>query len=221
MFIVRAYLNFVFEAYFVEIFECNKANFAGVAGRYLEKFNEIAFKNLQNKTKGQNLNMLLFRRRNMLYIQLFWLFWAHPFYVSVTTIDQSRDKTSLEISSRIFFDDLEAALKDEFGGKADLKNAGDNTKNADLIRQYFHRHFQIRIDGNTVGTEFLGFSIEGEAAWCFLEAKGVTSVQKLEVYNSLLYPSFKEQIHIFHLNINGKKKSSKLNNPDVRAKFEF
>jgi len=68
----------------------------------------------------------------MLYIQLIWLLWVHPFYVSVTTIDQSRDKTSLEISSRIFYDDLEQALKDEFGGKVDLKNTGQTAKNTEL-----------------------------------------------------------------------------------------
>lgn len=48
---IRACLNFVFEVYFVEIFKHNKANFAGVAGRYLEKFNDIALENLQNKSK--------------------------------------------------------------------------------------------------------------------------------------------------------------------------
>lgn len=157
----------------------------------------------------------------MIYIQFIWLLWVHPFYVSVTTIDQSRDKTSLEISSRIFFDDLEVALKDEFGGKTDLKNTEHTSANSELIRQYFKRHFQIRVDGKAVNAEFLGFSIEGEAAWCYLEAKGVTAVQKVEVYSTLLYPSFKEQIHIFHLHVNGKKKSTKLNNPDSRAKFEF
>lgn len=157
----------------------------------------------------------------MLYIQLFWLFWAHPFYVSVTTIEQSRDKASLEISSRIFFDDLEVALKEEFGGKTDLKNTAQNPQNTELIRRYFQRHFKLKVNGEPVSTELLGFTIEGEAAWCFLEAKDVSSVQKLEVSNSLLYASFKEQIHIFHLNISGKKKSMKINNPDARARFEF
>lgn len=157
----------------------------------------------------------------MLYIPLLWLFGLHPFYVSVTTIEQSRSKTSLEISSRIFFDDLEVALKDEFGGKTDLVKTEDTGKNSRLIGQYFSRHFRVKVDGKTVPVEFLGFNIEGEAAWCFLEAKGVTSVQKVEIYNSLLYPSFKEQIHIFHLNINGNKKSTKLNNPDTVAEFEF
>jgi len=157
----------------------------------------------------------------MLYIPFLWLFWLHPFYVSVTTIEQSRDKTSLEITSRIFYDDLEVALKDEFGGKTDLNNTAQSQQNSDLIRQYFNRHFKVRIDGKAANAEFLGFSIEHEAAWCFLEVKGVTSVQKIEVYDNLLYSSFKEQIHIFHLNINGRKKSTKLSNPDAQARFEF
>lgn len=49
---LRACLNFVFEGYFAEIFVLNEANFTGVAGRYLEKFNEIEDKNLQNRLKG-------------------------------------------------------------------------------------------------------------------------------------------------------------------------
>ena len=157
----------------------------------------------------------------MLYIPLLWLFWVHPFYVSVTTIEQSRDKTSLEISSRIFFDDLETALREEFGTKTDLKNTESGAQNSALIGRYFNRHFRLMVNGQPVTTEFLGFNIEGEAAWCFLQVKGVSSVQKLEVYDHLLYNSFKEQIHIFHLTVNGIKKSTKINNPDTRAIFTF
>ncbi len=157
----------------------------------------------------------------MLYIPLLWLFWVHPFYVSVTTIEQSRDKTSLEVSSRIFFDDLETALKDEFGGKTDLKNPDREKENAALTGRYFDRYFKISVNGKPVQAEFLGFRIEDEAAWCFLEVKGVTDVQKVEVYNRLLYASFKEQIHIFHLQVKGKKKSTKISNPDAKAVFEF
>ncbi|MDT4870815.1 hypothetical protein FQZ97_1059080 [compost metagenome] len=113
------------------------------------------------------------------------------------------------------------ALKEEFGGKTDLKKTEDAAQNTRLIGQYFSRHFRISVNGKPVTTDFLGFSIEGEAAWCFLEAKGVSSVQKLEVNDRLLYASFKEQIHIFHLNINGKKKSTKINNPEAKALFEF
>lgn len=157
----------------------------------------------------------------MLFLNILLFFWTHPFYVSVTTIDQSRDKQSLEISSRIFFDDLEVALKTEFGKNVDLKNAAQNTANSELIKKYFENNFLIKVNGKPVKADYLGFSIEGEAAWCYLELKNTANINKLEIANSILYKSFKEQINIFHVNINGKKKSSKLHNPDALAKFEF
>ena len=157
----------------------------------------------------------------MLYIPILWLVWMHPFYVSVTNIEQSRDKNSLEISSRIFFDDLEAALKEEFGGKTDLKNTVQIKENSLLIGRYFDRHFQLIINGKPTKAEFLGFTIEGEAAWCFLEAGSPGSIQKVEIHNRLLYASFKEQIHIFHLTIGEKRKSLKINNPESKAAFDF
>ena len=157
----------------------------------------------------------------MIYLNILLFFWFHPFYVSVTTVDQSRDKSSLEISSRIFYDDLEAALKEESGKNVDLRNPDQVDINSELIKKYFGRHFQIKINNMPVQINYLGFSIEGEAAWCFLELKNTGDISKIEITNSLLYKSFKEQINIFHLNINGSKKSRKLHNPDRSATFTF
>ena len=152
-----------------------------------------------------------------IYILLF--AWFHPFYVSVTTLEQSKDKSSIEITSRIFYDDLEAALKDEFGGKVDLKNTQQTEKNNGLIKRYFEKKFLLKINDNPSKAEYLGFTIEGETAWCFLEVKIKEPVKKVEISNKTLYNSFKEQINIFHLNINGIKKSTKLQNPESIAKF--
>lgn len=149
------------------------------------------------------------------------VFWLHPFYVSVTTIEQSKDKTSLEITSRIFYDDLEAALKEEFGGKIDLKNPSQKEKNNELIKKYFERNFLLKLNNQIVKADYLGFNIEGEAAWCFLEVENAKNIKTLETVNRLLYRSFKEQIHIYHINLNGKKESTKIQNPDVKAIFEF
>lgn len=151
-----------------------------------------------------------------------WLFFClHPFYVSVCSIEQSKDKTNLEVSCRIFYDDLEAALKNTYGGKIDLKDAKQSERNNGLLQKYFKRNFQVKLNGNTIEIKYLGFNIEGEAAWCFLEIKNVKNIKSMDVSNRLLYESFKEQIHIFHVNIGGEKKSTKIQNPDFGAKFKF
>jgi hypothetical protein len=157
----------------------------------------------------------------MYFINILLYFWIHPFYVSVTTIEQSKDKNAMEITSRIFYDDLEAALKNDFGVKVDLKNAAQSSKNNELIKKYFEKNFLVKINETPVKVEYLGFTLENEAAWCFLEIRNSGSVKKIEVINRILYDSFKEQINIFHVSVNGKKKSTKLQNPENRTFFEF
>lgn len=157
----------------------------------------------------------------MKFLSIIWLYLLHPFYVSVTTIDQNKEQNALQITSRIFYDDLEAALKDKFGTKIDLKNNSQKEKNTQLIKKYFEHHFSIKINNSVVPFEFLGFGIEEEAAWCYLEIKTPKIVQKVELNSSMLYNSFKDQINIFHLNINKQKKSQKIANPQTKINFDF
>lgn len=147
------------------------------------------------------------------------LLFLHPFYVSVTTIDVKKDR--LEISSRLFYDDLEAALKEEFGGKIDLKNPQNAQKNTEMLRTYFLKNFAIRENGKALPYEFLGFNLEGEAAWCYIEVKGLKGSGRLDIQNKLLYSLFKEQIHIFHINAGTTKKSAKITNPESSLHFDF
>jgi hypothetical protein len=152
-------------------------------------------------------------------IKLFILLFLHPFYVSVTTIDLKKD--NLEISSRIFYDDLEAALKDEFGGKIDLKNPQNAQKNTEMLRSYFQKNFSLKENGKTMNYDFLGFNLEGEAAWCYIEVKGLKGNGRIDIQNKLLYSQFKEQIHIFHMNAGNRKKSAKITNPDSHLFFDI
>ncbi|ADQ19144.1 DUF6702 family protein [Leadbetterella byssophila] len=155
----------------------------------------------------------------MLNIVFQFLLFLHPFYVSVTTVDKKEDR--LEISSRIFYDDLETALKEEFGGKVDLHNNQQKAKNTQLLEKYFQKYFSIKEDGSPISYDFLGFNLEGEAAWCYLEVKGTKPKATLEFQNKLLYSYFKEQIHIFHVNSGKSKKSGKITNPESQIRFEL
>ena len=152
-------------------------------------------------------------------LKLFLLLLFHPFYVSVTTVDIKKDR--IEISSRIFYDDLEAALKEEFGGKIDLNNPQNTQKNTAMLKSYFEKNFALKLNGKTLPYEFLGYNLEGEAAWCYVEVKDLPGNGRLDIINKLLYSQFKEQIHIFHLNAGSTKKSAKITNPESSLRFDF
>jgi hypothetical protein len=158
---------------------------------------------------------------NMLLLSFVFHLLFHPFYVSVTTIETSRDNQSVEIISRIFYDDLEEALKGNSNSKVDLRDISQEARNNTLIKAYFSDHFKIILNGKPAQPEFIGYSIENEAAWCFFEIKNSEKVLSIDIISRILYKSFENQTNIFHLRINNQKKSLKLQNPQTVAKFKF
>ena len=145
----------------------------------------------------------------------------HPFYVTVIEINHNTNPGSLEISCKLFADDFEDALKKEYKTTLDLHQPKDRQHLEKLIFAYLQKHFQLKVNGKPVLLSFVGFEIESEAAWCYLEVKPVTNVKSLDISNDLLYESYPSQISIIHAVADGKRKSTRLINPEKQATFHF
>mgnify|MGYP006204322833 CR=1 FL=1 len=68
---------------------------------------------------------------------LFLFTFLHPFYVSVTDINHNQKTKSLEISSKIFFDDLESDIEKENNLRIDILKPQNKDLINDLISKYF------------------------------------------------------------------------------------
>ncbi|WP_298738212.1 DUF6702 family protein [uncultured Chitinophaga sp.] len=150
-----------------------------------------------------------------------WIALVHPFYVSVTEIRHNAAGQELEVSCRIFADDLEAALKAANKTSVDIIHPANRKTVEGFINNYLQQHLHITVDGKPVTLKFLGYQIEEEAAWCFLEAKQVPSVKKLRVTNDILYSQHESQINMMHVIVKEERKSTKLDNPEKEAEFVF
>ncbi|MBW8684064.1 DUF6702 family protein [Chitinophaga rhizophila] len=149
-----------------------------------------------------------------------WLAW-HPFYVSVTEIVHNKASNELEISCRIFADDLENALKKQSKGPLDIIHPANRAATDSLIAGYLRKHLFITADGKPVRLQYLGYKIEEEAAWCFLSAEKILPFRKAHVRNDILYENHPNQINMIHIILNGIRKSTKLDNPEAAADFSF
>lgn len=150
-----------------------------------------------------------------------WLIFLHPFYLSVTEIRHNAGHKSLEISCRIFADDFENTLKKQSNTTFDIIKPKDRVMVDSLIARYIRQHLQIKVDGHVVVPRYLGYKIEEDAAWCFLEAPGVVAVKKLELKDDILYEAHETQSHMIHVIVHDKRQSTKLDNPKSAASFEF
>jgi hypothetical protein len=131
----------------------------------------------------------------------------HPFYVSVTEINHNPEAASLEISIKMFADDLEDALQQRFGETMHL-GLEDEHPDADVyLALYLKDELQIEVDGQPVTFAYLGKDANLEAAWCFLEIKNVPAPREVQVRNTLLTELFETQKNMVHVRIGGETQS--------------
>lgn len=146
---------------------------------------------------------------------------VHPFHVSVTEINHNAAARTLEISCKLFTDDFENVLEQDYKTKVDLINFPDKSKMDSLVKKYLYSHLSIKVNGRFVKLNYIGFENESEAVYGYLEAEEVTTIKKLEISNNLMYDLFTDQVNIMHMIEGGKRKSTKVNYPDKDVAFTY
>lgn len=145
----------------------------------------------------------------------------HKFYVSVTQIDYVPNKKRVEITSRIFIDDLEKALERKFKKKFYLTTSNE-IENADvLIQEYLKEKIKISINKKSQKIEYLTKEVEGDVLIFYTKIAISKKINTFEIYNSLLTDTYKEQQNIVHLNINGNKSSFLFTNSETNQKIDY
>jgi len=155
------------------------------------------------------------------FLLILWFTIFHPFFVSVTEIKQNNTNHSIEISCRMFDDDLEKALEKQYHVQLDIVKPKDKAQLNKLIADYVKKHLIIRADGKTLNLNYVGYEIQEDGAWSYFEVKGIDHVKQLNVRDDLLYEQHPEQINMMHVTINNQRKSTKVDNPDADASFSF
>lgn len=157
----------------------------------------------------------------MLQLLIFISAFFHPFFVSVTDIKHNAKTKALEISSRIFYDDLERALEKEYQFKVDLIHPPDRKKTDAIILDYLRRHLIIRVNGKASPLHYIGYEIEEDAAWIYLEARSINRIKEISIRNDVLFKQHAEQVNILHVTVGDGRKSTKLENPENLAILKF
>jgi hypothetical protein len=146
----------------------------------------------------------------------------HPLFISVTEMNYNATDKNLEISCKIFTDDFEKALANNYKTKVDLTTPADKNEANRLVKEYVKSHLLLKVDNKAVTLEFVGFEKENDAVWSYFEVKNITAAPKnIEITNSILYESYDKQINLMHVTVNGNRKSYRLNYPDKEASFSF
>jgi len=139
----------------------------------------------------------------------------------VIDINHNQQDKTLEISVRIFTDDLEKTLQQFGKTKVDLLHPVDKKATEALLSAYLNKQMQLATDGKALKWQLLGFEQIKESTWCYLEVDNVNGFKSMDIRCELLYDFEKNQINIFHVKNKGTEKSYKLEYPKNTARFDF
>jgi hypothetical protein len=148
-------------------------------------------------------------------------FVLHKFYVSVTQIDYVPNKKRIEITSRIFIDDLEKALTKKYQKKPNITSSNELPEAEEWIKTYIKEKIKVSINKKPQVIEYLAKEVEGDVLIIYTKIAISKKINTFEFYNSLLTETFQDQQNIVHTNINNNKKSFLLTNTVFQEKIDY
>lgn len=154
-------------------------------------------------------------------ILLFGFTFKHPFYLGIVHFKHNATNNSIETDVKLFVNDFEDALKKLNNKSVDLINGTNKTELNAMIKVYVQSHLKLNVDEKKYSFDYLGFEVENEVVWIYLEYKNIKSIKTLEVESTLLYDYIKQQSNIIRVEYKASEQNKKLNCPEKSIKLSF
>ncbi|TDW46460.1 hypothetical protein EV144_106131 [Flavobacterium sp. 270] len=135
-------------------------------------------------------------------------FTFHKFYMGVFQVNYAAEKKMLQITSRIFVDDLNNALEKKYHKKTFIGTEKETQEDIDLLKKYLSENFTIKVNGQSKPIAFLSKEVESnDVLVCYSRIKDIEKFKTIEISNSVLIDWNSEQQNITHITAFGTKKS--------------
>lgn len=121
---------------------------------------------------------------------------AHKFYVSLTEIHCRAERGTIEVSMRLFPDDLDRAIRAITGITPHIATEMEHDSADAWIAAYLESSFHLTFKGIETRFDYLGKQPEADAIWCFLEAELPDQFGQVTIENRVLTEMFEDQKNI-------------------------
>jgi hypothetical protein len=137
----------------------------------------------------------------------------HPIHVSISEVEHNQKVKALEITMRIFLDDLELSIRNNKNEpELDLLNPGQNRTIDQLVSEYLGEKVKVKVDKKTLPVNYLGSEMDGPALICYIEVKNVKKFSTIEFTNRVIHETHQDQSNLINVNHLDKVKSLRLTN---------
>lgn len=150
------------------------------------------------------------------------LLWLHPIHISVTEINYNEKSKSLQITSRVFIDEMELGIRAQrHEPELDILEPKNGVATKQLIANYLAAHFKIKIDGKPAKINFLGYEKEDISFVSYLEIENIKKAKTIEVLNDIITEIHDDQSNMVHVTFKSPVKSTRLTRDNPSEVFTF
>lgn len=144
---------------------------------------------------------------------------VHKFYLSVSNIGYSEKDDALQITTRVFIDDMNTVLKERYAVEAVLGGDEESAMSQEYLEKYIRAKFRVTRNGETAVYTILGTKYDADVLILYMEVPKVdfSKVSSIGIENEILTDLYDEQQNVVHFNIAGKKKSFVLLKSDTKG----
>ncbi|WP_396144203.1 DUF6702 family protein [Flavobacterium sp.] len=141
----------------------------------------------------------------------------HKFYVSIYQVNYAPKKKMIQITSRLFIDDVNDALEKKFKKRTYFALENETPEDEVFLKKYFAEKFIIKVNGVSKTINYLSKDIDGNVVICYFSVKDLPKISSVAIENSALMELNEEQQNIIQANINGEKQSLLLTSENFKG----
>lgn len=123
------------------------------------------------------------------------------------TVEYKPESKTVQITMRIFIDDLQLAINKEFDHRIELGVSDEDDDYNDLISKYLDKSFLLKINGKKQELHFLGKEYDYDLAILYIEVERIDKIDTIEIDDTMLMKEYPTQKNIIKLRINDRKKT--------------
>ena len=125
------------------------------------------------------------------------IFMVHPIYVSMTTMDIEAKSGSMEVTIRMFTDDLETVLHNKYNVHSWIGTSSEHHDSRRLLSEYVNERFTVVVNNDEkVNLATDSVSIVGDMLWFYMRGVARQAIQRVEIGNRLLTDFFSTQTNL-------------------------
>jgi len=132
---------------------------------------------------------------------------VHKYYVAVFQMEHKPEKKTIQITGRIFIDDLEKTLNAKYGKTFYLATTKELPETTNTVKQYLLDKITVRVNGKSAPVTFLAKEVDDDILVCYLTVPAPKKVTSIEVRNTVLQEMFREQQNMINTKVSNERKS--------------